>query len=782
MNTILNKKIKRSASALSVILSLVSAQALAEVELEQEIHITDLGLYFNGDKKSSTNAALNEADVGPGQYDYMYGRAITPHGDTIKVYKNFVFMTWYKGGKYNRHVQLTRYNMDTGTTKTIEFPHRHTGYQNRWWVGETHNTIAIGLSPKNESIHMVFDQHSLSSSNPSDGTAANDYFKYYYSKANALTVPDNEFTLDLFVKDTYFAGNDLVNAKYSPSDEIDEYKHITLTGDVNSNIFANLSYPKFFTTNEGDLFLYMRKGRSQNGKFSYIRYDGNNWQSSFKDFNHNGAQSRGNAYNYGVYGEMKYLNGKVRMGFQQRAKVDDKYVYQNGFFGAYSDDPIGQTNWKNYNHESLTMPVLNTDAIKISEPGDVFPAANSRNQLYMVGGFDWTVTDNDDVHFIGSVKDTRNNITKKVHTYRKGGNSDFVTTTDFSGADELYTAGNDIFIIGLQGGRPNIERAVGGTNNFEVVYRPTTGKIFEKGVPYIHEGKLYYYLLESGSGDKRTTYLQIIDLDLVDISGPDGFSFAANEGDTVEVTGTMDIAFGANGQFNYLNAQTNNVYCERNIFGDPAPGVVKKCYVKAVVDQTPEVSFDQGEIVLDEGYEQLLLSVQVDSPTDADIEHVKLYLNGDFIRQESVPPYEWGHAGLPNELLGFTAGRYTFKAVATDVNGNEGQKYKIVNVNEVENSNGCSSTTDVTWNSKTEVTLSASDSCIRFDRDLSGATVQFWDSDTNTACDFNGSVFSVDGSGTIDISATYKQSSDFSGSILMLAPSNNCQFIKVRAY
>ena len=88
-------------------------------------------------------------------------------------------MTWYRGGKQDRHVMLTRYNTTTGISVTIEFPHRHTGYQNRWWVGETHNTISLGLSPKNESIHMVFDQHSLSSTNPLDGSAANDYFKYY---------------------------------------------------------------------------------------------------------------------------------------------------------------------------------------------------------------------------------------------------------------------------------------------------------------------------------------------------------------------------------------------------------------------------------------------------------------------------------------------------------------------------------------------------------------------------------------------------------------------------
>jgi len=58
---------------------------------------------------------------------------------------------------------LTRYNTVTGTMATIEFPHTHTGFQNKWWLGESHNTIAVGISPLNGTIHLLYDMHAYSS-------------------------------------------------------------------------------------------------------------------------------------------------------------------------------------------------------------------------------------------------------------------------------------------------------------------------------------------------------------------------------------------------------------------------------------------------------------------------------------------------------------------------------------------------------------------------------------------------------------------------------------------
>ncbi|WP_016956566.1 BNR-4 repeat-containing protein [Catenovulum agarivorans] len=609
-----------------------SFSAEAAPSLEKEVHITDSALYFNGVKKASTSKAENEPDVGPHQYDYMYGRSITPHGDCIKTYKNFVFVTWYRGGKQDRKLMLTRYNTDTGTSATIEFPHRHGGYSNRWWVGETHNTIGLGLSPKDESIHMIFDQHSLSATNPSDGSSKNDYFKYYYSKPNSLTVPDEQFTLELFVKDNYYAGNDPINPYDNPHNEMDEYKHITLTGEVNTSKYQSLSYPKFSLTDEGDLYLLMRAGRSKNGAFKYNKYDGSGWLSSFKWFNYNQAQSRGNEYNYGVYGQMKFAGGNLAVGFQQRANIsNDRYIYQNGFFGAYFDST--SNSWKNYQHETVQSPIINTDPIKIAEPGDLV-TGDEKDRFSMVGGFDWNVTDRGDVHFIGKVVDTQLKKITYVHSYRKAGDSEFTSSKEFSGGEALYTAGKNIYLVGLKDGRPFVDRTEGGTNNFQRIYHQSGGRSFEKGVAYINNGKLYYYLLENHDGsnpDARSTYVQVIDLDLDD--------------DTVSTK--------------------------------------------------PEVSFPWSSRSLNQGYEQLQFKVNAQSPVEGrTVESVTLYINGEKVRSDNADPFIFGHQGKPYETgaMGWLdthqpnpsplpTGKHEFKAVAIDSAGEQSESIMMVTVN-----------------------------------------------------------------------------------------------------
>ena len=278
----------------------------SQVTLEKEVKITDLAMYFNGNRVplgTTTNSTTG--------YDYVYGQALTPHGDCIKVFGDFVFLTWYRGGKLDRHVMLSRYNTKTGVLKTIEFPHQHTGYNGRWWIGETHNTISVGIAPKNGTIHMLYDMHR----NGNVPEFANDYLRYSYTVPNAATVPDEEFTINLFVQ--------------SPNNN---YKHLSFPGINDVNTTKLLTYPDFFTNEQGDLFMKNRFGYSENGKFLFAKYDGTGWVG-YTDFNRSNASSFESAYNWGLYGDIKYLNGKIRVGFQQRANIKtDKYIYQNGFY------------------------------------------------------------------------------------------------------------------------------------------------------------------------------------------------------------------------------------------------------------------------------------------------------------------------------------------------------------------------------------------------------------------------------------------------------------------
>ncbi|RDV27545.1 hypothetical protein DXV75_05835 [Alteromonas aestuariivivens] len=781
----------------------------AAVTLETEVKITDYGLHFDG--QNLDYGTLGNADTTTETYDYFFGPNISAHGDAVKTYKHYVFMTWYRGGKYDRHVMLSRYNTQTGAIASIEFPHQHTGFRGDPNVGESHNTIALAISPINGTIHMLYDMHAYTDTNHG-GAFEDDYFRYTYSIPGAADVSDNNFTLTQFVKDTS-----------SLSQGSDDYKHLTMTGNLSDKAnFASLTYPTFFTNTDGTLLLYMRKGGNNNGGYVFNRYDDatQTW-SNFTEFNVVSAVNYGNAYNWGLYGHMKYVNGKLRVGFQQRSSNNnDKFKYQNGLYYAYSDHPEGNGSWKNHQGQNMTFPLINSDEIKFYEPGDLITHTEA-NSVYIVGNFDWTVTDAGDVHFISKVRstDTSRPDYQEVylHSYKPAGSGSFIHSTNFTGATDIYTAGNNVYIIGLNSsGYPYVEKATGGTNNFTQVYEQTSGTQFDHGVVHIDNGKLYYYLMENSSGTTQPLYLQIIDLDIYQapvvsfqqsaITLDEGYQQLYLDVGAVSPTAGVLISnvklyvdgnfirqelvapyeWGHSGSPN--SAELLGLSAGQHTITAVATdenGLEGEASLTVTVNNTavPVVSFPSSSITLEEGYQQLYLDVSAVSPaTGVSISDVKLYVDGNFIRQELVAPYEWGHSGSPNsaELLGLSAGQHTITAVATDENGLEGQSSLAVTVNA--SSGACSSTTDITWDTRTEVQLSGSDSCIRFDRDLTGSTVQFWDSDTNTSCDFNGTASSVDGTGSIVIDATYKQSSDYTGTVLQLTPSNGCQFIKVRAY
>ncbi len=470
-----------------LLLQFIAVQLSAKVKLETEVKITDEVMFFNGVNISEKGTVNN-----PNAYDFSFGAALTPHGDCIKAYKDFVFLTWYKGGKDKRNVMLSRYNMKTGVLKTIEFPHQHTGTHDRWWVGNTHNTIAVGICPKDSSVHMLYDMHR----NGNVAAFANDYLRYSYTVDGAATVPDEQFTIDLFVNSA--AGH---------------YKHLSFNGIDNVTVTKLLTYPAFFTNDEGELFLKNRFGYSANGRFLFARFDGERWHG-YSDITRSEAASHGSAYNWGLYGDIKFANGKIRVGFQRRSSnKSDKFIYQDGIYYAYSDDPKGLTQWKDHKGKEFSRPLAVAELIKVAEPGD-FVQTTQKDMVHIVAGFDWTVTDNEDIHMVSIVKDNQFNVTKKLHTYKKNGAADF-TTVEYNAGSELYAAGNDVYVIGLVGGRVNIVKTQGGTSNFQQVYQHTSGPTFDKGVAYVHEGKLYYFLKQAGgTSDKRTVYLQVFDLDI----------------------------------------------------------------------------------------------------------------------------------------------------------------------------------------------------------------------------------------------------------------------------
>jgi hypothetical protein len=419
-----------------LLLILTSSCTQPQVTLVSEIKISDSALYFDGDHQRKSENAVNRQD---GKYDYAFGRRITPHGDCIKKYGDYLFLTWYKGGKENRQVMLTRHNLATNTSVTIKFPHRHTGFHNQYFIGESHNTIAVGICPKDETIHLLYDMHSYSPTRPGDGSLANDYFRYSVSQKNVASLPDNEFTL----------------AKFYP-------KRLYLKEGEN---YESLTYPTFFVDTEDNIFVKMREGGHTNGKFMLAKYDGNEW-SDWSDFNVLNARNFPEMeHNWGLYGSFNYLNDKFHIGFAIRNSKVNKYVYNNGIYYAWSIDPVSNAEWFNIKGESLETPIVDPSKAFISEPGDQVPSSGEQS-VNITSSSSWTITERGDIHFITSNVRGAGNTNVNVHTYKNAGDSEFTITTDTPGGS-LERIGNNIYIVGLnEDGRPYIKKAEGGTNNW----------------------------------------------------------------------------------------------------------------------------------------------------------------------------------------------------------------------------------------------------------------------------------------------------------------------------
>ena len=304
------KKVKPTFTILLIALFTVfnTNFVLGQVKLLDQVKIADEALYLNGRKIPNdqwlTHQSTNDT------YDRAFGDKISVYRDCMEAYGDYVFLAWYKGGMTKRNVMLSRYNLKTKKLVTIQFPHRHTGFQNNPGIGEAHNTVSVGISPIDGTVHLLYDMHAYSPTRPADGSLKNDYFRYQYSVKNAATLPDSQFTLD----------------KFYP-------KQLFLKRGEN---YEGLTYPNFFTNQKNELFMWIRRGGHNNGQYLFAKYDGNSW-SNFREFNELSANSQGGPYNWGLYGDIKFEQGKMRIGFHTRiANNNDVYENNNGFYYAYT--------------------------------------------------------------------------------------------------------------------------------------------------------------------------------------------------------------------------------------------------------------------------------------------------------------------------------------------------------------------------------------------------------------------------------------------------------------
>ncbi|WP_020208729.1 right-handed parallel beta-helix repeat-containing protein [Gilvimarinus chinensis] len=97
------------------------------------------------------------------------------------------------------------------------------------------------------------------------------------------------------------------------------------------------------------------------------------------------------------------------------------------------------------------------------------------------------------------------------------------------------------------------------------------------------------------------------------------------------------------------------------------------------------------------------------------------------------------------------------------------------------NSSSANNCEQMAMDTRTEIELGVA-SCVTFPENLQNRTLQVWDSDANSQCNFRGNIQDQSGSGQLEVTGNYASSDSFSGNTLFITPNNGCQFLKVRVY
>jgi regulation of enolase protein 1 (concanavalin A-like superfamily) len=96
-----------------------------------------------------------------------------------------------------------------------------------------------------------------------------------------------------------------------------------------------------------------------------------------------------------------------------------------------------------------------------------------------------------------------------------------------------------------------------------------------------------FYTLESGGGNNP--------------AGPSGYTYCANENQSVTFTQTVDVAYGANGAFAYQNGVTGTIAFNNVTFPDPIPGVGKYGFFRVAAAVPDSVSSISGPTTVNQG-------------------------------------------------------------------------------------------------------------------------------------------------------------------------------------
>lgn len=408
-----------------------------------------------------------------------FGRFINAKGATIQVYKGYIFVSWYRGGMDDRSMYLSRKKIGEGEWRHISFPHRHVMFRGdkdkpeAQRQGDAHNYIAIGICPRDDTIHLLYDMHAYSPKDFED-----DYFNYRVSKKGAAIVPDDLWSIDLF-RDKQNYLNSYVDRK--------EYYRVT--------------YPGFWTTDEGNLMVKWRIGGTHNAYMHFSEYNGT-W-SRPRIWNDTNGQQK-----VGFYGGFTPIGGRLVARWTHRSNTLRSQGYPHGgqaVYAAYCNRLDGQDEWYDLAGNKYRLPIKDLEPFKVIE-------SPQRGQLAKNGPM--YVTPAGDIQMI-----FRLNNETTVATLGKNETKatiEQVDQTPMPGGRKLLI-GSELFSINLENRQPVIRSTTFGTDHWKERYRFKGAMKFTHGQSVAYENSFYFYLQQVKPRNEDARPLHVFRFDLPEI-------------------------------------------------------------------------------------------------------------------------------------------------------------------------------------------------------------------------------------------------------------------------
>lgn len=406
---------------------------------------------------------------------YHYGADINPHGNCIKVYKGYVFYTWYRGGWSDRTLMISRLKVGENEWKHVALPGQLSLVAG---LGDTHLTTNVGICPIDSSIHIMYDHH-------------NEDLNYIRSKSGVAFGPD--FTLDGFLpqQDYLIAG-----------------KKIT-----------SVTYPNLFNNDNGDMFFERRLGSAVGGDIIMTYYNGKEWSEETTIINGRSAVTQGER-NF-CYGSPAPINGDIYYTYSVRwaespTTLDEGVYLMN--VGERMDQKATNVDGKSYD-----LPVTDQAPFLIADPRSVPTTAG------WAGGPSVAISPKGDIYLNISPKNT-----DQYNYLRKAGETEFTEYRNKGALGKFY--GNKMYKFVESGGYLYVKSCLAGTYTWGNEYSLYIGKHnFSKSKIIMQDGYIAAVYKENISSDKVPIYSYVFKIEKSEYT-PQSITFNSidnkTEGDT----------------------------------------------------------------------------------------------------------------------------------------------------------------------------------------------------------------------------------------------------------